>query len=85
MLEKLLALMKTGGTWRVEDLARALDTTPALVQVMLEDLARRGYLQSLSDTCDAKCSSCVLAGHCKSDLSTLGVVWTTSENTPHSR
>lgn len=85
MLERLLALLITGGTWRIEELARTLDTTPALVQAMLEDLARRGYLKSLSDTCDAKCSSCVLAGHCKSNLSTLGVAWTTTENAFHSR
>ena len=40
MLIKLLELLRTGGTHRVADLARELETTPALVEAMLEDLHR---------------------------------------------
>lgn len=80
MIERLLELMRAGGTWRVEDLARALDTTPTLVEMMLEDLARRGYLKSLSDVCDARCSGCALAEQCTSNTLATGMVWTFSKD-----
>jgi predicted ArsR family transcriptional regulator len=64
MMERLLALLREGGTWRVSDLARALDTTPALVQVMLDDLARKGLLQQVGATCNKGCAGCALSGRC---------------------
>jgi len=73
MLEKLLELLKQGGSHRVVDLAEALDTTPALVDAMLEDLGRMGYLKTMEDSCSAKCESCPVAGLCTSGSS--GRVW----------
>lgn len=63
MLDRLLELLRAGGTHRVSDLARALDTTPGLVEMMLEELARAGYVKPVS-TCTAACTSCPLADTC---------------------
>ncbi len=84
MIERLLELMRTGGTWRVDDLARTLDTTPGLVRVILEDLARRGYLKPLVNACDAKCSGCALAKNCTSSAPATGMLWTITGKTPQS-
>jgi len=61
MLNRLLALLRAGGTHRVSDLARELDTTPELIEVMLEDLGRMGYLKRLGTECVEKCTSCPIA------------------------
>jgi len=78
MLDRLLELLRAGGTHRVLDLARELDTTPALVGVMLEDLGRMGYLQRVGGSCGGGCGGCSLAESCASDGS--GQVWTLVEN-----
>lgn len=52
------------GTYRVADLARALDTTPELVEMMLEDLARQGLIWPVELSCPPSCADCPLAGHC---------------------
>ena len=64
MLNRLLELLRSGGTRRVADLAGELDTTPELVEVMLEDLCRMGYLKRVGGACDGKCAACPMAGLC---------------------
>jgi hypothetical protein len=64
MLNRLLDLLRAGGTRRVADLARELDTTPELVEVMLEDLCRKGYLRQVAGGCGEKCASCSMSGLC---------------------
>lgn len=64
MLNQLLTLLREGGTHRVSDLARELDTTPELVEMMLEDLARRGYLKRMGGSCTDQCVGCPMAGVC---------------------
>jgi hypothetical protein len=64
MLNRLLELLRAGGTHRVSDLARELDTTPELIEVMLEGLGRMGYLKRLGRECVEKCTSCPVAGLC---------------------
>ncbi|RME37282.1 MAG: MarR family transcriptional regulator [Thermoflexia bacterium] len=63
MLEELLRILRARGTHRVVDLARALGTTPALVEMMLEELQRRGFVKPVT-TCAEACTSCPLAGQC---------------------
>ncbi len=63
-----MALLKEGGTYRVADLARALDTTPELVEMMLEDLARRGQIRPVEATCPSSCADCPLSGQCSLPL-----------------
>lgn len=77
MLERLLELLRAGGTRRVVDLAHELDTTPALVKMMLKDLARMGYLKQVSAECGGGCGGCSLAGLCAAGDG--GRVWTLTE------
>jgi len=64
MLERLLELLRGGGSHRPGDLARALDTTPELVEVMLEDLEGMGRLRQVGNECSGGCASCPLSGLC---------------------
>ena len=73
MLERLLTLLRRGGTRRVADLARELDTTPALVETMLEELGRLGYLKRVAGGCGVGCSTCSMAGLCAAGSS--GQMW----------
>jgi len=82
MLYRLLELLRAGGTHRVSDLARELETTPELVEAMLEDLARMGYLRQVGGECSGACASCPLAGWCTAEAS--GRVWTLVETAARS-
>jgi len=64
MLDRLLELLREGGTRPIRSLADELDTTPELVRAMLEDLERMGYLRRLGAECQARCSTCRLSGAC---------------------
>jgi len=77
MLNKLLERLRSGGTHRIIDLARDLETTSELVKVMLEDLARMGYLKQVAGQCSRKCAGCSLAGLCAAGEG--GRVWTLTE------
>ncbi len=76
MLERLLELVQAGGTRHIDDLARELDTTPELVQAMLENLSRMGYLKAVDGACNAKCRDCALA--CSCGVGAGSKVWTIS-------
>lgn len=73
VLDRLLEILRAGGTHRAVDLARALDTTPALVEMMMEDLARRGYVKPVG-ACPEVCGSCPLTDSCSS--AQRGKIWT---------
>ncbi len=77
MLEQLLDELRMGKSWQVVDLAHKLDTTPALVEMMLHDLERMGYVQALRGECPGKCSGCAAAGQCAVGAGMR--VWTLSE------
>lgn len=64
MLNRLLSLLEEGGTRRVSDLAEELETTPELVEVMLEDLTRMGYVKPVTSDCSDKCATCPMADAC---------------------
>ena len=64
MLNRLLELLREGGTRRIRDLADELDTTSELVEVMLEDLTRMGYLRHVGAECSEKCATCPMSGMC---------------------
>lgn len=65
MLNRLLALLETGGTWRISDLAAALGTSPNLVNAMLGHLAQSGKLDLPEQPCSEACSGCSLQKACK--------------------
>ncbi len=64
MLKQLLDRLTGGGTWTVESLAEELDVTPALVETMLDDLTRRGYLKPVQSGCSGACASCTMSKGC---------------------
>lgn len=76
MLTELLARLRAGGVRRVADLARELDTTPELVELMLEELTRLGYLRTLEQQCGAACEGCGMSGLCAAGG---GRVWMLAE------
>lgn len=76
MLERLLGLLRAGGAYRVGDLARALGTTPELVEAMLDSLQRLGYLKTVGHACAEPCTSCPLARACGPNASAR--LWTLS-------
>jgi Mn-dependent DtxR family transcriptional regulator len=65
MLERLLAEIRSGGTFETSVLAAKLGTSPALVEAMLEHLQRSGYIRSY-ETCRDACRGCSLKKECKS-------------------
>jgi hypothetical protein len=62
MLEELLRLVAEGGTYSYEDLMRHLSVSQPMLEVMLEDLARIGYLRSVGDGCEGRCQACPMGG-----------------------
>lgn len=64
MLKEVLHLAIERGTISSEELALALDTSPELVHLMLEELVRRDYLQAVVRGCSAACERCPLRGAC---------------------
>ena len=77
MLERLLSLLGRGGVHSYADLARQLDVSEELLEQMLEDLARMGYLRPVADGCAAHCADCPLAKTCAIGGPTQ--VWTLTE------
>lgn len=64
MLNRLLSRIRAGGAWTVEGLAAEWGVTPTLIEAMLDDLVRRGYLVPVQGLCDKGCASCGMAGNC---------------------
>jgi hypothetical protein len=58
MLEELLRALGEGGILGYEELARRLSVPPSLLEMMLEDLTRRGYLHPVDYGCSGGCHSC---------------------------
>ncbi len=64
MLEKLLHEIRSGGPLEVSALAARLDTTPAMVQAMLEHLQRLGYIHPYAQACGDGCGGCSFSQAC---------------------
>ena len=69
LLKKILDRMTQGGTWTIDSLARELDTTPLLVEMMVQDLERRGHLKRVTGNCGGACASCAAANGCLKESS----------------
>jgi hypothetical protein len=65
MFDKLLAVLKRGGTVTVDEVARELDTTPEVVTGMIDHMARGGQLQPMSVSCDLVCNQCLVVRDCR--------------------
>ncbi len=71
MLQKLLAEIEKGGTLNPAALAVRLQTSAALVEMMLEDLERRGMLSRLA----TQCGSAEACGECSASSACAPRVW----------
>ncbi len=67
MLERLLKSVTEGGVHSYGELAKTLGVSEDLLRQMVEDLARMGYLEPLSETCSSACTECSMR-----DLCTIG-------------
>jgi hypothetical protein len=65
MLDKLLAIMNRGGTLTVDQIARELNTTPAMIDELIDHLMRSGWLKPMDASCDSSCHQCALASDCR--------------------
>ena len=78
MLMRLLQLVAEGGVHSYATLAEQLGVSKGLLEQMLQDLARVGYIARLGGACDtSQCHHCPLGGSCATD--TRGNVWVLTE------
>jgi hypothetical protein len=61
-LEELLRLVAVGGVHSYEELAAALSVSVPLLEAMLENLARLGYLRLAETACGENCHNCPIGG-----------------------
>ena len=64
MLEKLMHEIRSGGTLQPAKLAARLNISVPLVEMMLEDLERRGFLNQVTTNCSESCGGCPMVGDC---------------------
>ena len=62
MMHDLLRHVATGGVHSYEDLKKRLSISTPLLEAMLVDLARLGYLRPVGKGCQQSCSSCPVGG-----------------------
>ena len=65
MLEKLLKRISQGGGFSTHSLALELGITNELMEAMLGDLVRAGYLRPLERCREAGCSNCGASTSCQ--------------------
>ncbi|MGD2104865.1 MAG: FeoC-like transcriptional regulator [Anaerolineae bacterium] len=84
MLSDLLDLTRQGGTRRISDLAEELDTTPRLIEAMLDDLTRMGYVKPVASNCSERCARCPMSDTCAAggppDVGGRAQIWVLTED-----
>lgn len=76
MIQELLSIIQQEGLVSPELLARRLNTSPGLVELMLGDLERAGYLRQVNgDECGG-CSGCGARPSCRP---VQGRIWARTE------
>jgi hypothetical protein len=73
VLEKLLRIVAEGGIRSCEDLAGHLSIPQPLLETMVEELARLGYLRAVGDECGGHCAGCSIGG---CSVAGSGRLWT---------
>jgi hypothetical protein len=65
MLERLMTEIRAGGSLDAAKLAVTLDTSPQMVEAMLEHLRHVGLLRAYENaSCSDACQACSLKGFC---------------------
>ncbi len=77
MLSQVLKIVSEGGIHSLQDLAHRLGVTDPLLESMLEDLERLGYLRRVNATCTGRCQSCEAQSVCA--ISAGRQVWSLTE------
>ncbi|HEY4720312.1 MAG TPA: FeoC-like transcriptional regulator [Anaerolineae bacterium] len=77
MFDKLESILKRGGSVTTNQIARELNTTPALVSEMIAHLSRAGLLKQMEASCISDCEQCKLFSDC--NRSPQARVWQVSE------
>jgi hypothetical protein len=67
MLIKLLRAIKSHPLANIEELARELDTRSNMIEDMVADLSKKGYLKSFAD-CDSTCDHCPVGSACAGNI-----------------
>jgi hypothetical protein len=80
MLERLLEEIRKGGTLPQAVLAARVNASVNMVEMMLEDLERRGLLKRLDNGCGTACGGCSLSDSCGIIGSGNGKVWMLASN-----
>jgi len=70
MLRELMRMIAEGQIHSQVELARQLGVSEGLVEQMLEDLERMGYLTLIEGSCVSQCAACPLAKFCAVGTST---------------
>lgn len=76
MLHELLQRIAKGGAHSYKELAEALSVPVPLLEAMLEEMARLGYLRSLEAACNHNCHRCPVGG---CSVAGRGQVWVLTE------
>jgi hypothetical protein len=63
MMDRLVAEIRQGGTLDTRRLASKLNTSPFMVEAMLDHLRRTGFLRSY-ESCSEGCTGCDLSASC---------------------
>jgi hypothetical protein len=62
VIEQLLGMVAEGGIHSYDELAQRLSISQPLLEAMLEDLSRLGYLSVVQDGCKGHCTACGMSG-----------------------
>ena len=74
MLERLLRILDSGSSHHLGALAEQLGVSTSLLEAMLDDLVRLGYLAPVHADCPTSCHTCPQVATCHS--SNPGRLWT---------
>lgn len=77
MLETLLRILAVGGAHGHKELARRLGISETLLDTMLDDLVRMGYLHLIRGSCCTNCEHCPMGDACA--VGDAGRVWVLTE------
>jgi len=64
MMRKLMKMLEEGGAHSQAELASRLGVSAGLVEQMLQDLRRKGYLEHVDEKFRGNCTSCPLGRMC---------------------
>ena len=75
MLAQLISEIHAGGTLDISVLARKLQTSPAMIEAMMEHLKRNGFLRAY-EPCQDGCTGCSLNQMCDpSKKRSIAQIW----------